>query len=80
MWSNQQCDLQDDVRVLKGKLVATRKQLCEDREEKMSLQTLLKQREQEKRKSQERLEEKNKEVHLVQQKNQQVPKIFKCLC
>lgn len=78
MCSNQKCELQEEVRVLKGMLVATRKQLCEDREEKMSLQTLLMQSEQERRKSQECLKDKNKEVHRVQQKNQQVPKTFKC--
>lgn len=54
------------------KLRATRKQLCREEEEKTSLQTLLKQREQEDLKFHELLGKKNKEVCLMQQQNQQV--------
>lgn len=57
------------MRVLSGKLRATRKQLCREGEEKTSLQTLL---DQEELKFHELVGKKNKEVHLMQQQNQQV--------
>lgn len=60
------------MRVLSGKLRATRKQLCREGEEKTSLQTLLRQKEQEELKFHEILGKKNKEVHRIAQQNQQV--------
>ncbi|XP_075881894.1 uncharacterized protein LOC142887870 isoform X3 [Nelusetta ayraudi] len=68
---NQRHDLQEDVRVLSGKLRATRKQLCREGEEKTSLQTLLKQKDKEELKFCELVGKKNKEVHVMQQQNQQ---------
>lgn len=56
---------------MRGELEALREQLRRRGEEKMSLQTLLEQGSQERRKSLELLEEKNKEVHM-QQETQQV--------
>ncbi|XP_049433759.1 coiled-coil domain-containing protein 158-like isoform X2 [Epinephelus fuscoguttatus] len=59
----QQSELQEEVKVLRGQLEAAR-------EEKTILQALLEQRAQEGRKSQEALEEKNKEMQLRQQEAQ----------
>lgn len=60
------------MRVLSGKLRATRKQLCREGQEKTSLQTLLKQKDKEELKFHELVGKKNKEVHVMQQQNQQV--------
>ncbi|KAI3372621.1 hypothetical protein L3Q82_023094, partial [Scortum barcoo] len=68
----QQCELQEEVKALRGQLEAAREQLCRGREEKTSLQALLEQRVQEAIKSEELLEEKNKELQLRQQEAQQV--------
>lgn len=60
------------MRVLSGKLRATRKQLFREGEEKTSLQTLLKQKDKEELKFHELVGKKNKEVHVMQQQNQKV--------
>lgn len=68
------------MRVLSGKLRAARKQLCSEGEEKTSLQTLLRQKEEEELKFHQILGKKNKEVHLMRQQNQQVTRkhVFVC--
>ncbi|XP_070689527.1 coiled-coil domain-containing protein 158-like [Pempheris klunzingeri] len=66
----QQCELQEEVKALRGRLEAAREQLHIGGEEKICLQTLLEQRTQEGRKSQELLEDKNNEVQLRQQEAQ----------
>lgn len=77
--NQQKCELQEEVRALRGQLEAAREQLHRGGEEKTSLQILLEQRAWEGRKSQELLEEKNKEVHLMEQETQQVI-INRCVC
>ncbi|XP_076586913.1 uncharacterized protein LOC143320823 isoform X2 [Chaetodon auriga] len=67
----QQCELQEEVKVLRGRLEAAKEQLCRAGEEKTCLQALLEQRAQEGRESQELLEEKNKELQRRQQEAQQ---------
>nr|XP_046241377.1 coiled-coil domain-containing protein 158-like isoform X1 [Scatophagus argus] len=67
----QQCELQEEVKALRGQLEVTREQLRRGGEENTCLQALLEQKAQEGRKSQELLEEKNKEVKLRQQDAQQ---------
>ncbi|XP_044051326.1 coiled-coil domain-containing protein 158-like isoform X2 [Siniperca chuatsi] len=67
----QQCELQEEVKALRGQLEVAREQLRRGGEEKTRLQALLEQRAQERRKSQELLEEKNKELQLRQQEAQQ---------
>lgn len=75
----QHCELQEELRALRGQLETAREQLCIEGEEKISLQALLEQGAREGRKSQELLEEKNKTVHLMMQEAQQV--IIKvCVC
>ncbi|XP_028434968.1 coiled-coil domain-containing protein 158 [Perca flavescens] len=59
----QQCDLQEEVKALRGQLEAAR-------EEKSCLQVMLEQSTREGRKSQELLEEKNKELQFRQQEAQ----------
>ncbi|XP_070761054.1 coiled-coil domain-containing protein 158-like [Enoplosus armatus] len=67
----QQCELQEEVKALRGRLEVAKEQLCRGGEEKTCLQALLEQRAQEGRKSQELLEEKDKELQLRQQEAQQ---------
>ncbi|XP_034547793.1 coiled-coil domain-containing protein 158-like isoform X2 [Notolabrus celidotus] len=67
----QQCELQEEVKVLRGQLEAAREQLRRGGEEKSCLEALLEQRAQEGRKSQELLREKTKELQHRQQESQQ---------
>lgn len=77
----QHCELQEEIRALRGQLEAAREQLRIGGEEKISLQALLEQRAKEGRKSQELLEEKNKTVLLMMQETQQVIiKVCVCVC
>lgn len=64
----QQCELQVEVRGLRGRLEEAREQLHRSREEKNGLQSLL---DQEGRKSQELLREKDKELQLRHQEAEQ---------
>ncbi len=75
----QQCELQEELKALRGQLEAAKEQLRREGEEKICLQALLEQRAQEWRKSWEVLEEKNKEVQLRQQEAQQVKKSQVCV-
>uniref|UniRef100_A0A3B4VMZ4 Coiled-coil domain containing 158 n=1 Tax=Seriola dumerili TaxID=41447 RepID=A0A3B4VMZ4_SERDU len=68
----QQCELQVEVKALRGRVEEAREQLRRSGEEKNCLQTLLDQRAQEGRKSQELLREKDKELQLKQQEAQQM--------
>ncbi|XP_045889785.1 coiled-coil domain-containing protein 158-like isoform X4 [Micropterus dolomieu] len=63
----QQCELQEEVKALRGRLEVAMEHLRRGGEEKTCLQALLEQRVQEGRKSQELLEEKNRELQLMQQ-------------
>uniref|UniRef100_UPI0037E76C2B coiled-coil domain-containing protein 158-like n=1 Tax=Semicossyphus pulcher TaxID=241346 RepID=UPI0037E76C2B len=67
----QQCDLQEEVKVLRGQLEAAREQLRQGGEEKTCLEGLLEQSAQKGRKSKELLEETSKELLLRQQEAQQ---------
>ncbi|XP_074526752.1 coiled-coil domain-containing protein 158-like [Halichoeres trimaculatus] len=67
----QQCELQEEVKVLRGQLEAAREQLQRGGEERSCLQVLLEQRAQEGRKSQELLQEKTRELQQRLQETQQ---------
>ncbi|XP_071339688.1 coiled-coil domain-containing protein 158-like isoform X2 [Trachinotus anak] len=67
----QQCELQVEVKALRGRLEEAREQLRRSGKEKNCLQALLDQRAQEGRNSQELLREKDKELQLRQQEAQQ---------
>ncbi|XP_024860846.1 coiled-coil domain-containing protein 158 isoform X1 [Kryptolebias marmoratus] len=67
----QQLDLCEDSKVLAGQLEVAREQLFKAREEKTCLQTLLEQKAQEVRKSQDLLQKKEEELHFRQQQTQQ---------
>ncbi|XP_026177301.1 coiled-coil domain-containing protein 158 isoform X3 [Mastacembelus armatus] len=67
----QQCELQVQMKALRGQLEVAREQLHRAGEEKMCLQALLEQVAQEGRKSQELLWEKDKDLQLRQQVYQQ---------
>nr|XP_043882591.1 coiled-coil domain-containing protein 158-like isoform X2 [Solea senegalensis] len=67
----QQCELQVEVKALRGWLVEAKEQLCRGEEEKNCLQALLDARTQEVRKTQEHLREKDDELQLRQQEAQQ---------
>ncbi|XP_006790112.1 coiled-coil domain-containing protein 158-like isoform X2 [Neolamprologus brichardi] len=67
----QQCELQEGLKVLRGQLKVTKEQLHQAGEEKTRLEALLEQRDHEGRKSQELLWEKDKEFHLKQQETHQ---------
>lgn len=76
----QQCELQEGLKVLRGQLKVTKEQLHQAGEEKTRLEALLEQRDHEGRKSQELLWEKDKEFHLKQQETHQVIHLRKCVC
>lgn len=76
----QQCELQEGLKVLRGQLKVTKEQLHQAGEEKTCLEALLEQRDHEGRKSQELLWEKDKEFHLKQQETHQVIHLRKCVC
>ncbi|XP_058492347.1 coiled-coil domain-containing protein 158-like isoform X3 [Solea solea] len=67
----QQCELQVEIKALRGWLVEAKEQLCRGEEEKNCLQALLDARTQEVRKTQELLREKDDELQLRQQEAQQ---------
>ncbi|KAM3611299.1 uncharacterized protein V6R79_016197 [Siganus canaliculatus] len=67
----QERELLEEIKVLRGQLEVAREQLCKGGEESSCLQALLEKRAQEGRKSQELLEEKDKEIKLWQQEAQQ---------
>nr|XP_020444041.1 coiled-coil domain-containing protein 158 isoform X2 [Monopterus albus] len=67
----QHCELQGQVKALRGQLEVAWEQLRRAGEEKTCLQTLLEQKVQEGRKSQELLWEKDRELQLRQQEDQQ---------
>ncbi|XP_025752983.1 coiled-coil domain-containing protein 158 isoform X2 [Oreochromis niloticus] len=73
----QQCELQEGLKVLRGQLKVTKEQLHQAGDEKTRLEALLEQRDHEGRKFQELLSEKDKELHLRQQETHQHLNRFK---
>ncbi|CAJ1069297.1 coiled-coil domain-containing protein 158-like isoform X5 [Xyrichtys novacula] len=67
----QQCELQDEVKVLRGQLEEAREQLRQGKEEKTCLEALLEQRAREGREVQELLEKKTTDLHSRQQEAEQ---------
>ncbi|XP_022047196.2 coiled-coil domain-containing protein 158 [Acanthochromis polyacanthus] len=70
-FEQQQCEVLEEVKLLRGQLEAAREQLHKAGEEKTYLQALLDQRAQEGRKSQELLREKDEELLFRQQETKQ---------
>lgn len=75
----QQCELQEEVKALRGQLEVAMEHLRRGGEEKTCLQALLEQRVQDGRKSQELLEEKNRELQLMQQEAHHVINNRSCI-